>query len=266
MDRITHGKNGKKPYLHIEKKRLGAAHAIHAHDHVEIELILCGRGVEQINGVNHEIKRGVFTLLRPTDFHALLTSEPTELYNLSFVSELLPAAVAQTLYCFDHALTFVFTDEETTELSALFALLLRTQNRHARYDEKIVQNVLETIVLSLLERLPHGTVFEDSDPLLPALRYLHEHYADDPSLDELAKVVHLHPAYFSRLFRKAVGRTFTEYVTDLKIAHAKKLLLSERFSVLDVCFQSGFSSINHFIRTFKKRTGVTPSAFKNAAP
>ena len=67
--------------------------------------------------------------------------------------------------------------------------------------------------------------------------------------------------YYCTVFKKITGRTFTEYVTHLRIAEAKRLLLKGSLPVTEVCYECGFNDLSHFTRTFKSVCGKSPSKF-----
>ena len=68
--------------------------------------------------------------------------------------------------------------------------------------------------------------------------------------------------YFSRLFKKVMGKSFTEYVMSVKINESKKLLAKGEKSVTDIAMELGFSSVSYFAKQFKKETGIAPHKFK----
>lgn len=96
----------------------------------------------------------------------------------------------------------------------------------------------------------------------PAVAYIHEHYTEgEVSVGKLAAMCSITPEYFRRLFGKIYGSSPIKYVNDLKISHAKELLLSGEYSVSDAASLSGFSDISYFSREFKKATGVSPRQY-----
>jgi len=103
---------------------------------------------------------------------------------------------------------------------------------------------------------------QKSDLIAPAVTYIHEHYTEgELSVAELARKCNITPEYFRRIFGKIYGSSPIKYINDLKISHAKELLLSGEYSVSDAATLSGFSDISYFSREFKKATGVPPRQF-----
>lgn len=96
-----------------------------------------------------------------------------------------------------------------------------------------------------------------------ALHYIRTHYHKDLSLEKVASVVYLNPVYFSQLFKQKTGFGFKEYVIQLRLEHAKQLLLNPMLKLADVTERIGYQDIRHFSQLFRKKYGETPSEFRN---
>ena len=99
----------------------------------------------------------------------------------------------------------------------------------------------------------------------PLLRKIEAHLAEkngSASTKELARRVHLSPCYFSKLFKKQTGLTFTEYRRRARIEQAKRLLLDPHRRVSEVAFEAGFESIPYFNRVFRRSLGCSPSEYR----
>jgi AraC-like DNA-binding protein len=83
------------------------------------------------------------------------------------------------------------------------------------------------------------------------------------SLKEISKGLNIHPAYLSRTFSKYFDNlTFGEYIRKLRIQKAIELLKSQQYSLSEIAYLTGFSDQSHFIRIFKKHTGMQPTVYK----
>jgi two-component system response regulator YesN len=91
-----------------------------------------------------------------------------------------------------------------------------------------------------------------------AKKFIDKNYNKNISLEEVAAYSGLSPTYFSRLFRKVVGKNFIDYLTGVRIDEAKKLLQQKEYKVYEVSKRVGFQSSNYFNTLFKKYTGMTP--------
>jgi len=92
--------------------------------------------------------------------------------------------------------------------------------------------------------------------------YLGARFNQRVSLTDAAACAALSPFYFHRLFADAFNETPHEFVTRLRIDHAKKLLLSGNHSVTEICLDSGYESLGSFSTRFRSLTGLSPAAFR----
>jgi AraC family transcriptional regulator len=92
--------------------------------------------------------------------------------------------------------------------------------------------------------------------------YIHDHYKEQLSLDELAALAGVSKYHFVRQFKARTGNTPYQYVLSLRIAEAKRLLGAGRTSVTGICFDLGFASLSSFYRMFGRATGMTPEQYR----
>lgn len=96
-------------------------------------------------------------------------------------------------------------------------------------------------------------------------RYIDEHYDQDISLTKLSNVFFIHPIYLSRLFKEKTGMNYLDYVTEVRMMHAKKMLKDSTFKVYEICQLVGYDSPRYFSKLFKTLTGMTPKEYKESA-
>ncbi len=94
-----------------------------------------------------------------------------------------------------------------------------------------------------------------------AIIYIRNNFTTLEGVGEVARSCGISNAYLARIFKSHLSCTPNEYVTNLRISHAKYLLSSGE-SILDTCFKSGFNNYTYFISKFKQITGQTPSKFR----
>ena len=105
----------------------------------------------------------------------------------------------------------------------------------------------------------HDDVFRR---LCRARDLVHERSAEPLTVARLARAAGVSRYHFLRLFRDAFGETPHQYLMDVRLERARKLLAADAASVTDVCLEVGFSSLGSFSTLFARRVGAPPSAFR----
>ncbi|PAD47902.1 hypothetical protein CHI09_04370 [Shouchella clausii] len=95
--------------------------------------------------------------------------------------------------------------------------------------------------------------------------YIKTHIDQDITLQAVAKLVHLHPTYFSQWFKNETGQNFSTYVTQKRLERAETLLHQTNLRVYEVARMSGYQNEKHFMKLFKKEKRCTPTQFRQRA-
>lgn len=93
--------------------------------------------------------------------------------------------------------------------------------------------------------------------------YVMNNFRKEIGLVSAASVANMNPSSFSRYFKQAYGKTFSEYVNEIRIGYACKLLLEDDIGITQTCFQSGFNNISNFNKQFKKLHNLSPKEYRN---
>jgi len=94
-------------------------------------------------------------------------------------------------------------------------------------------------------------------------KFVVQNYTRPIKVEDIARHVGLHPDYAATLFRKTFGTTLNRFVTDHRIHHAQRMLVTTDAKIIDVAFQSGFNSLSRFNAAFKALCGCTPRRYRN---
>lgn len=94
------------------------------------------------------------------------------------------------------------------------------------------------------------------------IAFLNKRYTQRISLNEIASYTAMNPASFCRYFKENTGKTLKEYILDMRIGYACKLLAVDRLNISQISLECGFETITHFNRSFKRITGITPTEYK----
>ncbi|KFC57913.1 transcriptional regulator [Flavobacterium gilvum] len=95
------------------------------------------------------------------------------------------------------------------------------------------------------------------------ISYLNKNYTRNVTLDEIASFAAMNPSAFCRYFKSKTGKSFKNYIIDMRIGYACKLLMMEDISISQLSIKCGFETLSYFNRAFKKNTGYVPSQYKN---
>jgi len=99
---------------------------------------------------------------------------------------------------------------------------------------------------------------------LQVVKYIEENCTNyELSLDFIAQEFEITPSYLCRLIKMETGRSYKEYLTELRMECAKRMLKNSSVSVVDCCQKTGYSNVSHFIKVFQKYTGVTPAKYRD---
>ncbi|AJA47314.1 regulatory protein PocR [Clostridium pasteurianum DSM 525 = ATCC 6013] len=162
--------------------------------------------------------------------------------------------------------------EEALEKNLILDIYKKTIKNHTGIDSNIltgytmknIENVKKEMSNTMINAYVEDKISSDrqdikvTDILKPAIEYIYDHKSENVKLEKMAKICHISPSYFSRLFKKETGENFSNYVSKLKIEWAKSLLEETDMQVNEISDELGFSESGYFIKIFKKYEGVTP--------
>jgi len=100
-----------------------------------------------------------------------------------------------------------------------------------------------------------------NDRMAKVLHYINTSYQQKVELEKVASIANLHPAAFCRYFKEKTGKSLSEYLNNMRLSYACRLLLERKLSVSQICFECGFNNLSNFNRTFKKHTAYTPTEY-----
>ena len=158
------------------------------------------------------------------------------------------------------------------QITTLYNRLIRIFNQHivsdALADEELDYRQLVQTFVTPADMIAFFAGFLTNSPepeesqFEPVLRYIHANLSQELRISELAERFHFSTSYFSTLFHKHVGMTFTKYLTQRRMEKALQLISNTQAPLQEIAEQSGYSDYFQFNKTFKKHFGVTPSAYR----
>ncbi len=93
-------------------------------------------------------------------------------------------------------------------------------------------------------------------------QYINDHYSEPLRLEDLADLVGMSPASFSRFFKLRTGRPLSDYVIDIRLGFASRALVDSTQNISEICYGCGFNNLSNFNRIFKAKKGTTPREFR----
>lgn len=108
------------------------------------------------------------------------------------------------------------------------------------------------------------TVEDDSRRILKVKNFISKNYMDELRLPELASLAGMSSSAFSRFFKLHTGRNISEYIIDLRLGYAARMLVDTAKSISKIGFDCGFNNLSNFNRIFKKKKGCSPSEFRES--
>lgn len=92
--------------------------------------------------------------------------------------------------------------------------------------------------------------------------FVSHNFSKSINLKDVADLIHLSPSAFCRYFRRTTQRTFFDYLKEIKIGHASKMLRESNKSIAEICYESGYNNVANFNRQFKQLKSYTPSTYR----
>ncbi len=108
----------------------------------------------------------------------------------------------------------------------------------------------------------HVHTTPDSRRVKKVEEFIDKHFRDEIRLQTLAELANMTPTAFSRFFKLRTGKSISDYIIDVRLGYAARMLADSTNSVVEICYDCGFNNVSNFNRIFKKKKGCTPSAFR----
>ncbi len=148
-----------------------------------------------------------------------------------------------------------------------FTELLEIYDGNSPYRDFRMQCLLCELLLAIAEyRLPEDDSASHATqltlPVMEAVSYMESHYAEQLTIEQVAEAAGYSAAYFSRLFQKQLGKSYSEYLSYIRIKHASRLLLNTDKSVTEIAMETGYQYPGNLSASFRLKTGLTPQQYR----
>lgn len=105
-------------------------------------------------------------------------------------------------------------------------------------------------------------VASDSRRVLKVKNYINQNYQNEIRLSDVASLAGMSPSAFSRFFKLHTGRNLSDYIIDMRLGYASRMLVDSTHSIAEIGYGCGFNNLSNFNRIFKKKKGCSPSEFR----
>lgn len=258
------------PWSTHSKKRLSDLHY-----HNEVELLACRGGTISavVNNEKYYISDGEVLFLNSRVPHETFDeSENSQSMFIQFRIESFLTSPSEDIAKF---LTYLRRNTTKTAhlikdpaiINAMCNILEEHQQQRPGYSNLIcagVHTICGMLVRDGIFSDDAHTDIQSLQKLSPALNYIDKNYSLEISLDDVSAATGLNKYYFCRLFKKACGIGFSEYLNLVRVFKAEKMLKKTKKTVMEIAFDTGFSSVSYFNSIFKKYKGCTPTAYRSA--
>ncbi len=271
--------NGIKSWIHCvrcdyEKSNVRIPDRYHYHDYVELLYAIDADVTVWSGGEKCSFRSGDLIIINSQESHAFTYNRESHYICIKFLPHILYAD-ENSLFEFRFVVPFllkssgqkIFHNDELQSInvaSLVTEIMNEWTSKGPAYELVIRANILK-IFTGIFRYWHQSNVFSDTthitDTLKTALQYIDENFSTVTET-EVAKHCNVSYNHFSYLFKNAMGKSFIDYITFLRLREAEKLLLSSDMSITEIANVAGFSTSSYFISKFKKAKGLTPKQFR----
>lgn len=249
---------------------------LHYHSSLEIGLCVAGKGLFLFGDKQYAAAPGDIFIVNNRELHIARSDadNPSEYIFINFDPRMLLEEEEALLLPFSYQ-SELFDNRiaaGTALAEPIGALVTKIwhelSEKQAGYQSMAKSALLDLCVL-LLRHYATGfserewsKINESFSRMRPVLDYLEQNYRDPIELSDVAKVLKVSPSRASRIFQELMGVSYKDYLLQMRINEAKRLLISTQDNVADICFESGFQSLASFYRQFGQESGTSPLAYR----
>lgn len=238
----------------------------HWHDFYEMELTLSGDTVTEINGFSYAMPQGSMALVTPSDVHSYLdTGKNVDMLNLVFASKNLEynSFVSNVL---SGGSVVCKLPDRVFETMVFLIQKINEESREGRLlNKRYISYLLSCLIIELKRiKKEEGIVKESKErnAVGKAIVYIRNHFKEPLTLHDVAEFMNVSPVYASRIIQQTLGKSFKEYLIELRLTYAASMLLYTEESISNIAYFSGYNSASYFARGFQKKYGVSPVEYR----
>jgi AraC-like DNA-binding protein len=241
------------------------------HRHTEWFWLLRGRSHMKIGAQIYSLHPGDSCFLPPMTWHCDVYTGSTPAYESLWFS-LRDEQLSMNHFAYrpigDWSVNAALTATAPCEFSPLLTALQNETSHAAPFSKTICDGLmlqLAGIVARWLAEQESGDAATNTDTISQrVLEYLQMHYAEEVTLRDVAHAVYITPNYLTAVFKKETGGTIIEALTEIRLRHARRLLLENRRTVTAVAHAVGYENAAYFSRVFQRHVGTSPKSYSQS--
>jgi two-component system response regulator YesN len=156
---------------------------------------------------------------------------------------------------------FILSNKDTFDLFSDFFGDLQIRIENIQDAGKLSDEIMN-MVINCADHYEKKYLLNVDSKINGIIEYINNNYTVDNSLESLAKKYNLNVSYLSKTFKQRYGKNFIDFVTELRIEQAKKLLTTTNKSIKEITYAVGYNSQTYFCKVFKKNVGISASEYK----
>tara|TARA_B100000809_G_scaffold264125_2_gene319104 strand:- start:821 stop:1693 length:873 start_codon:yes stop_codon:yes gene_type:complete len=265
-------------FLVFDRSRNNFDFPIHFHPEFEINFIKNAGGAKRIVG-DHIEEIGNYELVmvgpniyhgwenyknnKDQEFHEMTIQFPRQLFNEQILNKNILKPIKELFNAANQGV--LFSQETIKRVEKKLDIIGKTKGfdnfltfQSLLFDLAISRDKQTLTTISFNEK----NDFHNSKRIETIYNYVKDNYSEKIKVSEAAEIVNMTVISFGRLMKQRTGKTFVEFVNELRLGYATRELIETNYSVTEICYKCGFNNISNFNRIFKKKQNCTPSEFR----
>ncbi len=262
----------------VDRHKTSFTYPLHSHREYELNYVEHGKGVRRIVGdsveeigdydlvlicaenLEHVWESGECT---SKDIREVTIQFSPDLLNEDILSKNQFAAINKMFRAADHGVAF-----SMEAIMNVYSTLNSIANEREKFQQFLaILHLLNDLAVSDYRVLSsssfsHAARNPESRRVQKVKQYINDHYREQLRLSDLAALVGMSPASFSRFFHLRTGRSLSEYVIEIRLGFASRELVDSTKNIAEICYDCGFNNLSNFNRTFRAKRGMTPREFR----
>lgn len=250
-------------------------YSVHYHPEYELNLVFNSSGRRIVGDSINNYTNIDLVLIGPNTYHAWKADEAStsshvitiqfaeNLFSMNLLNKKLMSPIKNM---FENSYRGIEFSEETKVITK--EKILKLSLTHGFDSILDFFSILYDLAISRNQKLLASSSFKSNfiqpqnSRIKKVIKYLQNHYSDDISLTEVASSINMSDSAFSHFFKKRTNHSFSDYLIDIRIGHASRMLLETNDNISEICYKCGFNNLSNFNRLFKKKRGCTPREFR----